>query len=208
MKILAGIVMLVACADPGALDQATVGTECSPTDFACVTAGLDGPLAAGGVLPLSIDLGTSGSSSSTVSLLSADPSVIKTSGTEIHGIGPGVAALVMLAEGRAIDFLHVFVVEPNRIGLHRRDGGLELGEIYEDVELLVGDELVIGVEPYFDSQRLLGHRETTWSTTPALTLLRDGTAGRRRVVARTAGETELRVTAFGFEKTLRIVVLP
>jgi hypothetical protein len=202
------MMFVIGCADPGALDQASVGTECSPTDFACVTSGLDGPIAVGGVLPLLIDLDTQGTSTATVSLMSADPVVLKAAGTEVIGASPGVAALVMLTEGRAIDFLHVYVVEPNRIGLHRRDGGLELGEILENVELLVGDELVVDVEPYRDSQRLLGHQNTTWASGTPITLLRDGSPGRRRVVARTPGETDLVVGGFGFEKTLHIVVLP
>lgn len=208
MKRLASLLLVVGCADPGALDQAAIGTECSPTDFACVTSGLDGPIAVGGVLPLKLDLTTAGSSTSSVSLMSADPLVLKAAGTEVIGAAPGVAALVMLAEGRAVDFLHVYVAEPNRIGLHRRDGGLELGEILEEVELLVGDELTVDVEPYRDSQRLLGGGETTWTSGAQVSLLRNGSPGRRRIVARTAGETDVVIGAFGFEKTLHIVVLP
>lgn len=209
MKAFASIVFLFGCAgDPGALEQSNVGTECSPTDFACVTSGLSGPIAVGGVLPLTIDLDTSGSSTSSVSLMSADPSVLKAAGTEVIGAAPGVAALVMLTEGRAVDFLHVYVAEANRIGLHRRDGGLELGEILEDVEMIVGDEMIVDVEAYRDSQRLLGNKDTTWTNGPEITLLRDGSPGRRRVVARTPGETDLVVGTFGFEKTLHIVVLP
>lgn len=209
MKALASLVLLIGCAAPaGALDQSSVGTECSPTDFACVTSGLNGPIAVGGVLPLAIDLDTQGTSGSSVSLMSADPAVLKAAGTEVIGASPGVAALVMLAEGRAVDFLHVYVAEPNRLGLHRRDGGLELGEILEDVELLVGDEMIVDVEPYKDSQRLLGNQNTTWVSGPEIAMLRDGSPGRRRVVARSAGETDLVVGAFGFEKTLHIVVLP
>jgi hypothetical protein len=200
---------VASCAgDAGALEQSTVGTECSPTDFACVTNGLNGPVAVGGVLPLSISLDTQGTSTSSISLMSADPAILKAAGTEVIGAAPGVTALVMLAENRAVDFLHVYVMEANRIGLHRRDGGLELGEILEDVEMLVGDEMIIDVEPYNNSQRLLGNKETTWVSGPEVTLLRDGSPGRRRLVARAAGETDLVVGTFGFEKTLHIVVLP
>jgi hypothetical protein len=201
--------LFVGCADSdGALDQSNVGTECSPTDFACVTSGLSGPIAVGGVLPLALSLDTQGSTTSKVTLVSADEGVLKAAGTEVIGAGAGVAALVMLAEDRAVDFLHVYVVEANRIGLHRRDGGLELGEILEDVELLVGDEMIIDVEPYHDSQRLLGNRDTTWTTGPQVALLRDGSPGRRRVVARQAGETDLVIDTFGFQKTLHITVVP
>jgi hypothetical protein len=207
MRFLVPLVFVIGCADDGALDQVSVGTECSPTDFACVTSGLNGPIAVGGVLPLSLDLDTQGTSTSTVSLMSADQNVLKAAGTEVIGAAPGVAALVMLAEGRAVDFLHVYVVEANRIGIHRRDGGLELGEILEEVELLVGDEMIVDVEPYRDSQRLLGNKDTTWSSGPEVTLLRDGSPGRRRIVARAPGTTDLVVDTFGFQKTLHITVL-
>src|SRR5262245_30232264 len=122
--------LFFGCAgDSGALENSNWATECSPTDFACVTAGLSGPVAVGGVVPLSVDLDVLGSSTPTVTLLSADPTVLKTSGTEVVGQAPGLAALVLLTNDQAIDFLHVSVAAPNRLGLHRREGGLELGEI-------------------------------------------------------------------------------
>lgn len=201
--------MLVGCAsDSGALGQGAVATECSPTDFACVTAGLDGPVAVGGVVPLSLDIDAAGTSTGTMTLLSADPSVLKAAGTEVVGMAPGVAALVMLTEGAAIDFLHVFVAEPNRLGFHRYEDGLQRSEIVEQLELLVGDELVIDVEPYRDSQRLLGQATSTWTSGTSIAVLREGAPGRRRIVARTPGATDLVVQAFGFEKTLHIEVLP
>jgi hypothetical protein len=197
-----------ACADDGALGNTTVSPECSPTDFACVTTGLDGPIAVGGVLPLSIDADTAGTSGSAMTLVSADPSVLKTAGTEIVGVSPGLAAMVMLSGSSAVDFLHVYVVAPNRLGLHRLADGLERGELIEQVELLVGDELLVSVEPYRDSQRLLGRGTTTWTAAPAIAVLQDGVPARRRIVARTPGDADLTVTSFGFSKTLHITVLP
>jgi len=209
MKPLLGLVLLVGCAgDSGALGNASVSPECSPTDFACVTTGLDGPIAAGGVLPLSIDVDALGTGTAAMTLLSADPGVLKAAGTEVVGVTPGVAALVMLSEGRAVDFLHVFVVQPNRLGMHRIDDGLERAELVDDVELLAGDELVLEAEPYRDSQRLLGHGTTTWTGGGAVTLLRDGSPARRRIVARAPGEAQVAVSAFGFSRTLHITVLP
>src|SRR5688500_9118748 len=101
------LLFAVGCAgDSGALDQGGVTTECSPTDFACVTAGLDGPAAVGGVVPLALDTTIAGSSAPTMTLLSADPAVLKAAGTEIVGQAPGVAALVLLTEaGAAVDFI-------------------------------------------------------------------------------------------------------
>ena len=200
----------LGCAgDTGGLGQADVTTECSPTDFACVTKGLDGPVAVGGVVPLALDFNIQGTSTPTVSLLSADPAVLKAAGTEVVGQAPGVAALVLVSEeGRAVDFLHVFVAAPKRLGMHRRDGGLDLGELVDDVEMIVGDEMLVEVEPYIDSQRLLGHGSSEWSAGSSLTLLRDGTVGRRRIVARTPGDSTLTVKAFGFEKSLNIRVMP
>jgi hypothetical protein len=123
-------------------------------------------------------------------------------------MAPGVAALVMLAEGSAVDFLHVFVAAPTRLGLHRVEDGFAQEELTDRVELLVGDELVLAAEPYRDSQRLLGHSTSTWSAGNPVAILRDGSASRRRIVARTPGEVSLVVSEFGFEKTLVIEVLP
>lgn len=75
----------------------------------------------------SLDLDTIGTSTAAMSLISADPAVLKAAGTEVVGVAPGVAALVMIAENAA-DFLHVFVVEPNRIG-HRFDDGVSIAVV-------------------------------------------------------------------------------
>jgi hypothetical protein len=202
--------LFFGCAgDAGALENSNWATECSPTDFACVTAGLNGPVAVGGVVPLSVDIDALGSSTPVLTLLSADPNVLKASGTEVVGQAPGLAALVLLtADGQAIDFLHVSVTQANRLGLHRRDGGLELGEIVEEVQMIAGDEMVLEVAPYLDSQRLLGHGTSEWSAGTNITLLRDGSPERRRIVARTPGQEDITVRAFGFEKTLHVEVLP
>src|SRR5262245_11818755 len=118
--VLPLVVASFSCAgDSGGLGQADVSTECSPTDFACVTRGIDGPIAVGGVVPLALDLDVKGTTTPTVSLLSADPEVLKAVGTEVVGQAPGLAALVLLTEdGRAVDFFHVTVAAPKRIGLH------------------------------------------------------------------------------------------
>ncbi len=204
------LIALVGCAtDSGGLGQADVSTECSPTDFACVTRGLDGPVAVGGVVPLALDVNIAGTATPTVSLFSGNTDVLKAAGTEVVGQSPGIAALVLLdSEGRAVDFLHVSVATPTRLGFHRRDTGLDLGELVDDVELLVGDSILVEVEPYVDSQRLLGHGSSDWTAGSAITLLKDGAPARRRIVARTPGEATLSVNAFGFDKTLTIRVLP
>jgi hypothetical protein len=208
--LLLAVPLGVACAgDAGALGQVDVGTECGATDFACVTAGLDGPVAVGGVVPLALDVDASGIGSPAISLIAADPGVLKVSGTEVRGEGEGVSALLLLAEGQVIDFLHVFVAVPDRIGLHHRDGGLDLGEIVDVVELLPGDAIVLAVQPYLGSQRLRGADDSVWSgDEEVVALLRDGVAGQRRLVARAPGEVELRVEAFGSETTLTVRVLP
>ncbi|MBL9013159.1 MAG: hypothetical protein JNL83_03230 [Myxococcales bacterium] len=209
MRRLLWLVIAAGCAaDSGALGNTTVSPECAPTDFACVTAGLDGPLAVGGVLPLSIDVDALGTSSGAMTLMSGDPRVIKAAGTEIVGLQAGVAALVMLSESSAVDFLHVYVAAPTRVGLQRIEDGLVRQEVTDQIELLVGDELVVEVAPYKDTQRLLGHATTTWTAGAPLALLKDGVPARRRIVARTPGETEVTVTSFGFTKTLRVAVLP
>jgi hypothetical protein len=199
------LALLPACGTEGALSQSVFTPECEEDDLACIHAGLDAPIAVGGVQPLSINLDVPGTTTPPFELVSANPGVLKVSGNEITGENPGVSALVMMAEGDiALDFLHVWVETPNRIAIER-DGE----EIIGAIELLAGDELSLSVAPYKNITRLLGGSSGDWTvSSDAVSVLQDGNPRRRRVVARDVGTTTLTVSCFDLEATIDLVVLP
>lgn len=194
-----------ACGTEGALEQSVFTPECEQDDLACIHAGLDAPIAVGGVQPLSINLDVPGTTTPPFELISANPNVLKVSGNEITGENAGVSALVMMGDGDiALDFLHVWVETPNRIALER-DGEEVIGAI----ELLAGDELSLSIAPYKNITRLLGASSGEWTvSSDAVRVLQDGNPRRRRVIASDAGTSTLTVSCFDLETSIELVVLP
>lgn len=199
------LALCAACGTEGALRHSVFTPDCEEDDVACLQAGLDAPIAAGGVQALSINLDIPGTGTPSFKLLSADPSVVEVAGNQLRAQTPGVSALVLLTEDDlAVDFLHVWVETPDRIAL-QRDGEALSGT----VELLPGDELLLAVAPYRGVNRLLGERSAEWITSSdAVAVLQDGNPRRRRLVARGPGSATLTVRAFERETSLDLVVLP
>jgi hypothetical protein len=109
-----------------------------------------------------------------------------------------------------LDFLHVFVAVPDelRILAYSRNGDL-LGSVLDAVTLIVGDEVLVSVEPFRAAQPLLGsftlQREITGD---AVIVVPDAVGGLYRVIARHAGTSVVTVRALGVERTWTIEVLP
>lgn len=207
LRIAVSFSILAACGTGGALDQADLAGECEG-QAGCVTELADGPLAVGGTADVTLRVDTAGSSTPVTELLAADEAVIKVTGNQITGLAPGMSAVLALDEGqRVVDFFHLFVAEPDRLEMVRL-GGIGAGPDLEgEVELLVGDELDLGVVPYRGPQRLVGTGAMVWSAEgDAATLLADGNMERRRLVARNPGIAEVSVQMMGLTCTLEIIV--
>lgn len=209
---IAGIALLsLSCASQGSLGQSQSNAQCSPSDFVCVAQGLNKPLAAGTTLPVDVTLDLQGSATPPITLVSGDETVLTVDGSTIKGEGPGLAALLITIPGNlVVDFFHIWVEQPTAIVLHERTyDGSDAGPVGESIELLVGDELNLSVEPFKGSQRLLGEPEATWtSDSPAIQVLTDGPKGRRRIIAKAEGKATIHAEAFGASADLALEVLP
>lgn len=195
----------------GGLGQVTVRPECGALSQACIGQGLDAPLVRGGTLELLVELSLPGSAGVPVVLESANPAVIEADDTTLHARGDGLSAILFLGpDGRVLDLLHVWVhaAEQLRIQRYAPDGRL-LGQVQPSGQLLVGDELLVAVEPFANGQALLGNFELAIATDgDAVAVLPDPVAGWYRVVARRPGSAVVSFGALGHDAGWHLEVLP
>lgn len=217
------LMLLVAgCAagSDGALGQAHVSADCPAEELTCVASGLDGPLALGAQAKLNVMLAFQGAATPPTELRSSHPNVLAVDGDRVRGAASGHASLLILLAGdgtaqpsvppSVIDFMHVWVEAPDRVALTLfSPDGRDLGEAIAGAELLPGESLLLAPRLYARGQRLLGEAEATWTTSSdAITLLREPTAGRTRAVARKPGTAIVSVETGGFTATLALEVKP
>jgi len=195
----------------GALGQIRTGDDCAPGDHDCTVTGLQAPLAVGASMRPSVGAELRGSGSPSLTIWSAAPDVITVLDGRITAHREGVSALVVaMRDGTAVDFVHVWTRTPDRIELHGvSPNGDDLGELRDTVELVRGESLHILPRPYADAQHLLGDAAARWEVEPPLVdVLRDGSKGRRRLVARKPGRARLTVMSLELAQTLDLVVHP
>jgi hypothetical protein len=109
-----------------------------------------------------------------------------------------------------LDFLHLWVAEPEGLVLSRRSAeGTALGPLSPDVPLVPGDELVFSVEAVAGGQDLLG--DFTASVTGGggtVQVIGAGVPRWFRVRALAPGEATLAVDGLGHRATVHVEVLP
>ena len=173
---------------PGALGQAHLSADCPSQDLSCVAQGLDGPLAVGAAARINVRQSFQGAATPPTRLISSHPDVLAIEGETVRGVGDGRATLlVMLADQDAVvDFLQVWVAAADRLALSVfTSDGRELGEVVTGAELLPGEDLVLAASVYARGQKLLGDTQAVFATnSDVVTLLREPTSGRTRMVAR------------------------
>lgn len=202
---------LSGCSNSGALGQATLGQGCPSSRPSCAVSGLDAPVASGADVTLSVDLSLNGGGAPPLAFVSADEDVFTVSGPTLHGVGPGVASLLITAEeGVVLDFTAVWVQLPTALFIQRRnEDDLFVGEIPGTLQLLAGDRVGLSVSARSNSQPLAGTLPVTWSADPAVvTILEDGAPGQARLVARGPGKTKVTASALGLEQSFAVEVLP
>lgn len=202
----------------GAFGRGNVAPECGALSQACLTGGLNAPIATGAKLGLGVDTQLAGSGAPPTTLESVNPDIALVEGGVLTAFQPGMVGLLMNGPGGAVtDFIHVFIADPDDLRLIRfNDAGVPLGAVRDDATLLVGDEIYVVVEAFADSQPLLGLFKTTWTvdvtegdpSQPPLIVVDDLVFGWFRIVARAPGAVTLRADALGITKTLNIEVLP
>ncbi len=194
----------------GAMGQAKLNKPCGPNDAACLRAGLDAPLAVGATFRPQVSLNLKGTAAPVFQLVSARSDVIAAHENQLTGKAPGLAAILIATEdGTILDFTHILVSQPTHMKLHQIDRDrTELGEISDSIGLVIGESVYVEPRIYSASQQLAGSSTTTWKIdSDVAVILRDGSSGRRRIVARRAGRTTLSVSTLGLETTLHLVVV-
>ena len=197
---------------PGALGQAHLSSDCPSQDLTCVVQGLDGPLAVGAAARINVALAFQGAATPPTRLVSSHPDILTVDGDSVRGAADGrVTLLVMLGDKDAVvDFMHVWVTAADRLALSVfTSDGRELGEVVTGAELLPGEDLVLAARLYAQGQKLLGDTQAAFATdSDVVTLLREPTSGRTRMVARRPGQATITVTAGGLTTTLAVEVKP
>ncbi len=195
----------------GYLGSGSTEPECGALGQACLQIGLDAPLAKGASMEFLVDFRLAGSSGPAVALESAVPGVLEVEGNLVRAKAAGMSGLLFVGDDeRLLDFLHVWVAQADelRILAYSRQGDL-LGPVQDTVTLLVGDEVLVSVEPFLNAQSLLGNfpLERTLTGT-AVIMIPDAVGGLYRVIAREAGTATVVVRGVGVEASWQIEVLP
>jgi hypothetical protein len=186
--------------------------ECGALSQGCMGQGLDAPIALGSTLEIAIDYKLAGVSGPPTLIETANPLVLKSEGkTTVAGMSPGMTAIFFVGpEGTVIDFLHVYVAQPDELRILRyAPDGTILGRVQDSVKLLVGDEVLVSVETFGKGQALLGNYPLTFaSSAPRVAIVPDPVGGWYRVVAREAGTATITFEALGIKKEWALEVLP
>lgn len=196
----------------GDVGQMTVTPECGALSQACIAQGLDAPLALGSELELTVAYKVPGSSGPPTVLASADQDVVQTPDeTTLSALGVGMSAILFVGPaGEVMDIIHVWVQEAAEMRIMRyADNGALLGRVQPSSQLLVGDEVFVAVEPYANSQALLGNFTMHYEVdTDAVAVLADPVEAWYRVVARNPGNAVVTFTGLGIDAVWNIEVLP
>lgn len=217
---LSSILITAACGGdgglggrPGEFGQVEAAPECGALSQACIGQGLNAPIAKGSTLDIAVEYKVAGSSGPPTLLASANQAVITTPGpTEISAIAEGMSAVMFVGPaGEVIDLIHVFVQKSSELRINRYDeAGDLLGRVQASSQLIVGDEILVAVEPFAGGQPLLGNFELTYASTaaPVVTIVPDPVGGWYRVIARSAGMAKVSFAALGLDVSWQIEVLP
>jgi hypothetical protein len=221
MRFIALIALLAACGDagtglggrPGDFGQLEAMPECGALSQACIGQGLNAPLAKGSTIDLAIEYKVPGSSGPPTVLASANEAVLRApSATRLEAVAEGMSAILFTGpEGEVIDIVHVFVQAAAQLRIQRFDAsGDLLGQVQPSSQLLVGDELLVAVEPFANGQPLLGNFVLDYRTTSGaiVQILPDPVFGWYRVVARAPGQATVSFAALGLDVAWQIEVLP
>jgi hypothetical protein len=190
----------------------TVAPECGALSQACIGQGLDAPISLGSTLDLLVSYRVPGSSGPPTTLATANRAVLETTGdTSLVAVGEGMSAVLFVGpDGEVMDILHVWVAPPSDLRIQRYDeSGDLLGQVQPSSQLLVGDEILVAVEPYGNGQALLGNFQMQYtSSSPAVAIVEDPVAAWYRVVARQPGMATVSFAALGKTAAWQIEVLP
>ncbi len=188
------------------MHQASLSGQCAADDAACSRRHPQAPLAVGTHFHPDVATEIAGSTTPNLVLDSADPSVLAVEDGALVAKAPGTSAVMISTEdGKVVDFVHVWVAPVTRISIARRDGD----RVSAEVGLTVGEDVTLVPTLWSGAQRLGGDAEAVWTATgDTVTLLRDGSADRRRIRARTPGKATITVALGDAKTSFDVAVLP
>ncbi len=189
----------------------TTTPECGALDQVCIGQALDAPLVLGGHLELAIDYQVGGSTGPPITIETADQTVLQASTSDLMAESEGASAVLFVGpDDQVVDFIHVWVAPADELRVLRwSPSGDLLGRVQREIQLLVGDELLVSVEPYADAQPLLGNFALERAVTgTAVAIVPDSVAAWYRLVAREEGQSTVTFTGVDLETSIAIEVLP
>jgi hypothetical protein len=220
---------VTGCAMGGALHQATLVGQCAADDAACSRRHPQAPIAIGTHFYPEVSTELAGTTTPNLRLESAAPEIVAVEDGALVARKSGAAAvLISTDDGSIVDFVHVWVAPVTKITLSRRDGERIAGSI----ALAVGEDITLVPALWNGAQRLSGDGEAQWRETTAgggdgatahaaaqaqaqtelaagpVAILRDGSADRRRLRARTPGRATVIVALGDVQATVDVEVVP
>jgi hypothetical protein len=215
------------CAMGGALHQATLVGQCAADDAACSRRHPQAPIAIGTHFYPEVSTELAGTTTPNLRLESVAPEIVAVEDGALVARKSGASAvLISTDDGSIVDFVHVWVAPATKITLSRRDGERIAGPI----ALAVGEDVTLVPALWNGAQRLSGDGEAQWRetttggggnaaahaaaqaqveiTTGPVAILRDGSADRRRLRARTPGRATVIVALGDVQATVDVEVVP
>jgi hypothetical protein len=208
MRLLPYLVLLLPTAcGPGALHQATLVGQCADGDAACSRRHPQAPIAVGTRFHPEVSTSVDGTTTPNLVLESAAPDILAVEDGALVAKRPGASAVLISTDDQSVvDFVHVWVAPVTRVTLMRRDGD----RIDRAIGLAVGEDLTITPALWNGAQRLAGDGAAAWTSSneAALSVLRDGSADRRRLRARAPGTSTVTVAVGELTASVEIEVVP
>lgn len=187
--------------------QATLVGQCAKDDAACSRRAPLAPLAIGSRFYPEVSTEIAGTSTPNLRLESAEPDVLAVDGGALVARQAGTSAvLISTDDGSVVDFIHVWVAPVTHIALARRDGERIAGSL----GLAVGEDVTLVPSLFSGAQKLAGDPDAQWTVDndAALTVLRDGSADRRRLRARAPGKAKVTVALGDATASIDVEVVP
>ena len=216
--IIISLAMLPACGgdDMGGSPNSRYGydnnnPECGAMGQICLSQPINSPLALGSHTELLFDFRMAGTSGVSIDLEQTNPLVLNIDGMAVEAVGTGMSGLLFVgSDDTVIDYIHLWVTEAEELRIISwSNSGDLLGYVRSSIVLLVGDELLISVEPFENAQPLLGNFEMNRVIEgESIAIVPDPVGGWYRVVARSEGQSTVRFNALQLETVLEIEVIP